>query len=132
MSPVPAVITDNPVPNARSLPPMTWNGSMVNAADTATHYLHLSASPCERCNGPVIAGSLGTRLDDITQEVDIRSIGAACITCGFRPERMTQPAVDHQFRPVPWKWKLRIHALPATSTDDSLSSELSQDADSHR
>jgi hypothetical protein len=132
MSHVPVVVTDNPVANARSLPPMTWNGTLVNAADTATHYLHLSAFPCEKCNGPVIAGSLGTRLDDITQEVDIRSIGAACITCGFRPERITGPSVDHQFRPVPWRWKLKAHVVPATSTDDSLSSELSQDADSHR
>jgi hypothetical protein len=25
------------------MPPMTWNGALVAAAETATHYLHLAA-----------------------------------------------------------------------------------------
>src|SRR5580765_1557142 len=77
--------------------PMTWNGTLVDAAETATHYLHLSAFRCEKCNGPVIAGSLGTRLDDISQETDIRKIGAVCIACRFRPEIIAEQS--H------WRWK---------------------------
>ncbi len=129
MSQVP-IITDSPVLNARAMPPMTWNGTLVDAEETMTHYLHLSAFPCEKCNGPVVAGSVGNRLDGISQETDIRKIGAACITCGFRPETMVEPSVGHRFRPVEWRWTIKPHALPAAPSDDSLSAELSQDADS--
>jgi hypothetical protein len=82
---------------------MIWNGTLADAAETATHYLHLSAFRCEKCSGPVIAGSLGTRLDDISQETDIRKIGAVCIACGFRPEIIAKQSVGHHFRPVEWK-----------------------------
>ena len=101
MSQVPVGI-DGPVANARAMPPMTWNGTLVAAAETATHYLHLSAFACEKCNGPVIAGFMGTRHDDISKETDIRSVGAACITCGFRPEILIDPSVEHRFRPIEW------------------------------
>ena len=92
---------------APATPPMTWNGTLVDAADTETYYLHLSAFPCEKCNGPVIAGSLGTRHDHISKETDIRKIGAACIACGFVPEFMIEPAPEHCFRPVEWKWTIK-------------------------
>ena len=92
---------------------MTWNGTLVDAADTETYYLHLSAFPCEKCNGPVVAGSLGTRHDHISKETDIRNIGAACIACGFRPEFMVEPAVEHRFRPVEWKWTIKDQPRPA-------------------
>lgn len=95
-----------PVILARAVPPMTWNGTLAGVAETKTHYLHLSAFPCEKCSGPVILGSLGTRLGDISQETDIRKIGAACIACGFRPETMLEPSVGHRFRPVEWKWAI--------------------------
>jgi hypothetical protein len=96
---------------------MTWNGTLVDAAETATHYLHLSAFLCEKCNGPVIAGSLGTRLDDITQETDIRKIGAACIACGFRVEMIAELSAEHRFRPVEWKWAIKEYAQPAVSSE---------------
>jgi hypothetical protein len=123
------MVNDNPVAQARAMPPMTWNGTLVGAAETETHYLHLSAFPCEKCNGPVIAGSLGTRRDDISQETDIRKIGAACIACGFRPETVLEPSVEHRFRPVEWKWAITDHLLLTVANDDLLPAELSQDAD---
>jgi hypothetical protein len=107
------VVSDGPVVQARAMPPMTWNGTLVGAAETATHYLHLSAFPCEKCNGPVIVGSLGTRHDDISRETDIRRVGAACIACGFRPEIIAEESVDHRFRPVEWKWAIKEHVQPA-------------------
>jgi hypothetical protein len=110
MSQVPVRI-DGPVANARAMPPMTWNGTLVAAAETATHYLHLSAFACEKCNGPVIAGFMGTRHDDISKETDIRSVGAACITCGFRPEILIEPLVEHCFRPIEWNCKVQNSAL---------------------
>jgi hypothetical protein len=121
------VVSDGPVVQARAMPPMTWNGTLVDATETATHYLHLSAFACAKCNGPVIAGSLGTRLDDISQETDIREIGAACIVCGFMPEIIAELSAEHRFRPVEWKWAIKERAQPAVSSEP-LRTEL-QEAD---
>ena len=113
MSQVP-VVTDVPVAHARAVPPMTWNGTLVAAPETATHYLHLSAFACVQCNGPVIAGFLGTRHDDISKETDIRNVGAACLACGFRPEIPLEPSVEHRFRPIEWNCTVqnRAQSLP--------------------
>src|SRR5579864_1680888 len=106
MSQVPE-FTDGPVVNARTMPPMTWNGSLVGPLETATHYLHLTAFPCQQCNGPVIAASLGTRHDNITQgnrhphgggnlyrvREQARSHSPFFCRPRFSPGRM---AVDHQ------------------------------------
>lgn len=102
---------------------------MVGARETVTHYLHLSASPCEKCNGPVIAGSLGTRHDVITQETDITPIGAICLVCGFRPATILEASKDHGFRPVEWHWAIKDLAGAVISADDPLTAELSHDAD---
>jgi hypothetical protein len=111
------VVTDGLVVQSRAMPPMTWSGSLVGPRETATHYLHISAFPCEKCNGPVIAGWLGTRHDDICQETDIRKVGAACIACGFMPETIVEPSVGHRFRPVEWKWAIKEHAQPAVFSE---------------
>ena|ERR1700742_4467195 len=135
MSQAPVVTAASTV-NDRAMPPMTWNGTLIDASETMTHFLHLSAFPCEKCNGPVIAGSLGTRLDGISQETDLQKIGAVCIVCSFRPEMTMEPSVGHWFRPVEWQWAIKpqpARAIPVSDTsaaDDQLSTELSQDADS--
>jgi hypothetical protein len=127
MSQVP-VLGDGSAARARAMPPMTWNGSLVSASETQTHYLHLSAFPCEKCSGPVVAGSLGTRRDDISQETDIRSVGAVCIACGLRPETILEPSVEHRFRPVEWKLAIKEHAQPAGPGIEQLPSELADGA----
>jgi hypothetical protein len=124
-----SAVSDASVVNARAMPPMTWNGTLVSADETVTHYLHLSVFPCDKCNGPVIAGLLGTRHNDISQETDIRNVGAACIACGSRPEQALGPKVQHSFRPVEWMWKTRHDALPAGPVDDPLRAEPAHDAD---
>ena len=111
MSKVPE-LSDDPVVHNRMMPPMPWNGTLVGPEETATHYLHLTAFPCQKCNGPVIAGTLGTRHDDISQETDIRAVGAICIACGFRPEAVLAPSVDHRFRPVEWRWAIKPPSHP--------------------
>jgi hypothetical protein len=126
MSEVPEVIRGQ-VPQVRAMPPMTWNGTLVGATETETHYLHLSAFPCEKCNGPLIAGSIGTRHDDISQETDIRKVGAACIACGFRPEIMVESSMKHSFRPIEWNWVIHDQAQPAGPSANALPAELSQD-----
>lgn len=96
-------------------------------AGTGRHYLHLSACPCEKCCGPVVAGWLGTRQGPISKETWIREIGAICLACGFRPEAMVESLVGHHFRPVEWEWV--IQEQPSDPGDDTLAAELSQDAD---
>ena len=112
MSQVP-VAGDGSTVQTRAMPPMTWNGTLAAAAETETQYLHLTAFPCEKCNGPVLAGSFGMRRDGISRETEIRKIGAACIACGFRPELMDEPSVNLHFRPVEWKWMIRDQTQPA-------------------
>ena len=112
---------------AHAMPSMTWNGTMVSTAETQTHYLHLTAFPCAKCNGPVIVGSVGTRRDDISQETDIRRIGSACIVCGSRPEIILEPSAEYRFRPVEWEWAINLHWQKAESSDHAA--ELAQDTD---
>ena len=99
------------------------------AEEQAVRYLHLSAFPCEKCSGPVVAGCFGTRYDHISKETDFREVGAVCLACGFRPTIMIEPLVGHRFRPVEWEWVIQKQGQPADSADDSLAAELSQDAD---
>ena len=84
----------------RSSPPRTWAGTLVTTAARAAHYLHLVAFPCEKCTGPVILGWIGTRADEITNETEIKKIGAVCLACGCRPETLIDPFEAHHFRPV--------------------------------
>jgi len=90
----------------RAMPSMTWHGTLTDASNAATHHLHIFAVRCAKCNGPVIVGSLGTRPDDISSEINIRELGAVCLACGFKPEITAEPAVEHRFRPVPWNWEI--------------------------
>jgi hypothetical protein len=107
----------------------TWAGNLVSIAAHAKHYLHLYAFPCEKCNGPVVVGSLGTREDDISNETAVSEIGAVCLACGCRPETMIEPLAGHCFRPVEWEWVIRKQTTEADPGGDSLVAELSQDAD---
>jgi hypothetical protein len=107
----------------------TWAGNLVSTAACAKHYLHLYAFPCDKCNGPVVVGSLGTKEDDISRETGISVIGAVCLACGCRPETMIQPSIGHSFRPVEWEWEIGKQPAAAASAGDSLETELSQDAD---
>ena len=66
-------------------------------------YLHLSASLCEKCDGPVVAGSLAVRESDITKETDIRQIGSICLGCGHRYGKTTARGISRQFPPAEWK-----------------------------
>jgi hypothetical protein len=66
-------------------------------------YLHLSAYSCDKCTGPVIAGSLAVRENEISKETDIRQIGAVCLSCGHQQSMMTEPGVLRQFPPIEWE-----------------------------
>ena len=66
-------------------------------------YLHLSAYSCDKCDGPVIAGSLAVRENEISKETDIRQVGAICLSCGHRQSKATDPARARHLSPVEWE-----------------------------
>jgi hypothetical protein len=65
-------------------------------------YLHLSAYPCDLCNGPVIAGTVAVRENEISRETDIREVGAICLSCGQRQSSATGSAGVRHFFPIEW------------------------------
>ncbi len=65
-------------------------------------YLHLSAYPCDGCAGPVIAGSLAVRENEISKETDIRTLGSICLVCGRRQSTATEPARVRHLLPMEW------------------------------
>jgi hypothetical protein len=78
-----------------------------------THYLHLSAYPCDTCSGPVIAGSTAVRENEISKETNIRKVGTpVCLSCGHRQETATEPARVRHLLPIAWE--------PVVATDDGL------------
>lgn len=124
-----ALSNEVPVASGSSSPPRSWAGTLVKAEERATYHLHLMAFPCEKCKGPVVAGWTGKREDDITQETDINLVGAVCLSCGSRPETLIAPLHARHFRPVQWEWMAEIKPAVLEPSGDSLSDELSQDAD---
>jgi len=66
-------------------------------------YLHLSVYSCDRCGGPVVAGSLAVRENEISKETDIKPVGAICLSCGHRQSKMTKLGMPRQFPPVEWE-----------------------------
>jgi hypothetical protein len=65
--------------------------------------LHLSIYSCDKCTGPVIAGSLAVRENEISKETDIRPVGAICLSCGHRQSQATGPARARHLQPVEWE-----------------------------
>jgi RNase P subunit RPR2 len=70
-----------------------------------TKYLHLSAYTCDQCEGPVIAGSFGTRETEIARESALAEVGAICLSCGNQGTIMSPASVVRQFAPVEWSPK---------------------------
>jgi hypothetical protein len=78
-------------------------------------YLHLSAYPCDACAGPVIAGSLGVRENEISKETDIRPVGAICLACGHRQCAATEPARVRHLMPMEWAPTNAVQASSQTT-----------------
>lgn len=65
-------------------------------------YLHLSIYSCDDCNGPVVAGSVAVRENEISKETEIRPLGAICISCGHRQSKPTGDARVRNLLPTEW------------------------------
>jgi RNase P subunit RPR2 len=68
-----------------------------------TQYLHLCAYYCDKCNGPVVAGSLAIRENEISKETDIREVGAICLSCGHRQQKVAEKGFVRHFPPTQWE-----------------------------
>ena len=79
------------------------------------HYLHLSAYSCDQCAGPVVAGSIAMRENEISKETDIRAVGAICLSCGHRQSKATEPGVTRNFPPSLWDPSKAIEAGRGTT-----------------
>jgi hypothetical protein len=66
-------------------------------------YLHLSVYSCDKCSGPVVAGSLAIRENEISKETDIKQVGAICLSCGHRQSKTTGLGIPRQFLPIEWE-----------------------------
>jgi hypothetical protein len=66
-------------------------------------YLHLSAYYCDKCAGPVVAGSIAERENEISKETDIREVGAICLSCGHRQNKASDPNFTRSFPPTLWE-----------------------------
>ncbi|MFZ0200318.1 MAG: hypothetical protein WB523_09060 [Candidatus Sulfotelmatobacter sp.] len=75
-------------------------------------YLHLSVYPCDACTGPVIAGSTAVRENEISKEIDIRRVGAICLSCGHHQDKATEPARACHVLPIAWE---AVEAIRASS-----------------
>jgi hypothetical protein len=75
------------------------------------HYLHLSAYECDKCSGPVVAGSTAVRENEISEETDVREVGAICLSCGYRQSKATEPGATRNFPPVLWESAKAIGAI---------------------
>jgi len=78
-------------------------------------YLHLSVYSCDKCDGPVVAGSLAVRENEISKETETRQVGAICLSCGHRCGRPTDLGIPRQFLPVEWGSAKRLD-LPHVAT----------------
>jgi hypothetical protein len=65
-------------------------------------YLHLSAYACDLCAGPVIAGAVAVRENEISKETGITPVGAICLSCSHRQSGPTEPGRARHLLPIEW------------------------------
>jgi hypothetical protein len=105
-------------------------GLSINDKERSKRYLHISATPCAVCRGPLIAGWTGVRQTEISKESEITPVGAVCLWCGTKPETvLPNQGTLFQFRPVEWEWVIDRHIKADEILTDPLPMELSQDSD---
>jgi DNA-directed RNA polymerase subunit RPC12/RpoP len=76
-------------------------------------FLHISVYKCDKCQGPVVAGSTGVRENEISRETDIQELGAVCVSCGHRQSHVTAPGATWEMPPIRWESKKTIVAAPS-------------------
>jgi hypothetical protein len=78
------------------------------------HYLHLSVYRCDNCQGPVVAGSLAARENEISKEIEKQDVGAICLSCGCRQSAVTAPEQARHLLPIAWQPPSTVNARHST------------------
>ena len=79
-------------------------------------YLHLSVYPCDKCDGPVVRGSVAVRENEISKETEIRELGARCLSCGHRQAAASEAIFTRQLPPVSWEPSRGRNAIAQPTT----------------
>jgi len=79
------------------------------------HYLHLSVYRCDKCQGPVVTGSLAVRENEISKETERQEIGAICLSCSRRPNSATGLVRIRHLPPMDWPPADSINASHLTT-----------------
>ncbi len=79
------------------------------------HYLHLAVYRCDKCQGPVVTGSVGVRENEISKETEKQQIGASCLSCGYRQRAVPEGTPARQFPPIDWPPIGGVNASPRTT-----------------
>jgi len=66
-------------------------------------YLHLSAYHCDKCEGPVVSGTIAVRENEISNETDLREVGAMCLACGHKQAQASESSFTRRCAPVDWQ-----------------------------
>jgi hypothetical protein len=66
-------------------------------------YLHLSAYHCDRCDGPVVSGSIAIRENTISRETEVREMGAMCLACGNKQGKAIEGSFSQHCAPLEWR-----------------------------
>jgi hypothetical protein len=84
-------------------------------------YLHLSAYACDMCTGPVVAGSVAVRENEISKETELKQVGAICLSCGHRQVKAANPERLRHFFPIEWEEvSIEAPAHPKTTYVEAL------------
>ena len=73
-------------------------------------YLHLSVYHCDKCEGPVVSGSVAVRENEISGETGVRELGATCLSCGHGQNQTEGQTFIRHLPPVDWQ---PIRVLPS-------------------
>jgi hypothetical protein len=85
------------------------------------HYLHLAVYRCDKCQGPVVTGSVAVRESEISKETEKQEIGAICLLCGYRQSKATEPAHARHLLPMDWPPEGAVYAgHPTTAVLEAL------------
>jgi hypothetical protein len=90
-------------------------------------YLHLSVYRCEKCQGPVVTGSLAVRENEISKETEKQEVGAICLSCGYRQSEVTAPAVARHFPPTEWQAPNTVDPVNLNTALVALSNRAARD-----
>jgi RNase P subunit RPR2 len=75
------------------------------------HYLRLSVYSCDKCSGPVVAGSTAFRENEIEKETHLQIVGAICLSCGHRQTKATDPDRTRSLPPMSWEPVKAVDAI---------------------